>query len=441
MNSSIRSVRSLTLIVFALTAAACGQLRKAPVEAESQSVRPDEASALRFELMIAQEDRALPAQAIQLADVLDEKLDEGAEAILRNTVQLPDPSSKQEFFLTWGETYKGRKITDANFVHRTIDSLNRPEGDAKRQSVSFDKKARRWFIPFKALFGGRETQVDAATRQLLSLDLYLDGAERVEINLEFRVNGALPKLGAERLEAGEALPSLGLYGNYGISWKKAFPLERERFRNPTGRKLAFWIRVKGGQPVTLRTRVQESHFVGRENAPPEGPFWTSHDSVARFTLTGFQVVGSSGSTLASGSVSGEWTRVTLEPFASATVSYLVSNQAARCSLPADRSQVFRWRVRNGSCSPRVGGCDGMDYEMHSRTVRLEHRFAGARLEGAFEREVVVADPAVRAEDLASEDRMISGLQSVVTPEPSISSRLETGDAAGEAPLFSCQGVF
>lgn len=439
MNSSIRS---LILIAFALSASACGQFRKAPVEAvpEPQSIRPDETSALRFELMVAQEDKAFPAQAIQFAGVRDNTLDEGAQAILRDTIQLPDPASGEEIFLTWSETYKGRKISNASFVHRTVDSLNRPEGTADRIEVSFDRENRRWFIPFKRLFEGKEAHVDASTRQLLSLDLYLDGNDRVEVGLEFRVNGTMPKVRAERSEGGLPRSHAGLFSEMGMTWGAGFPVENETFTNPTGRRLSFWIRMPEGKQVTLRTRIEASHFVGRETAAPQGPYWTRYDSVVRLPLNRLLIHSRIGRDVLK-AASGEWTQVTLYPFDSVSVSYLAAAVPERCSLPAPRPQEFRWRVRNGSCSPRIGGCDGTDYEMHSQTVSLTHRFIGARMEGEFEREVYIADPAIRAEDLASNDGGLSRLRLKATPVTEVRARVEEGEVSGEAAPYSCQGLF
>lgn len=437
----ISSLRSLVLIAFTITAAACGQLRKVPAEAgsEPQSIRPDETSALRFELMVAQEDKAFPARAIQIAGVRDNTLDEGAQAILRDTIQLPDPASEEEIFLAWGETYKGRKISNASFVHRTVNVLNRPEGAADRIEVSFDRENRRWFIPFKRLFQGKEALVDASTRQLLSLDLYLDGNDRVEVDLEFRVNGTIPAIRAERREGGLPRPHAGLFNEMG-AMGKGFPVENETFTNPTGRKLSLWIRMSQGKQVTLRTRIEASHFVGRESAPPQGPFWTRYDSVVGLPLDRFQIQTRTGKDVIR-AASGEWTQVTLNPFDSVSVSYLAAPVLERCSLPGPRPQEFRWRVRNGSCSPRIGGCDGADYEMHSQTVSLTHRFVGARLEGEFEREVFIADPALRAEDLTSNDGYLPRLRLKATPVSEVRARVEEGEVSGEAARYSCQGLF
>jgi|GEM_PF-5766162 len=452
----------------------CGKrsARKTPAEAAAQAEQGlksnsqlpgagpvDPAQALNPVIQESQEeDGSLPNETSDPVD--QEKIIGQDEILFKSVIRLPDsafagtpgekiPQGKRPFFLAWEQDVLGDPIQNAYFSFEKRDALNRKTGTRERVNASYDSVRRRWFIPLADALGGKPENVDPSEIYWITLELHLEKKGPIQLRIGMRALGPLPRVQVKTFASDppflEALDLNRRLWPDGAGWTIA----RERYLNPSARPMNLWVRLPEHKLV-FHSSVSMGGYFPTEVVSGQlqlVPIIENHRTQMGIDEFRLSVIHTSGLPSETVKIGNSWKRITLNPYEEVALEWKVfgSSSLSRCAVPGAEERVFWWMGQRRVCIPRLRGEPGeCEFVDERRELRRTHAWSvtGARLEGGWTRDVILAD------DFIPSPEWEVSKDSSERARPLLGTARENGMwATGEGvleerwPLFGCQGLF
>jgi hypothetical protein len=383
----------------------------------------------------------------------EESTAEGKEIIVHRKLFLPDPGSsdplpQKRYYLVWPDSSLGSPVSIATYSHRVLLGQNKVLGDLRPHQVWHDTLRRRWFIPLgefaRNIDHYGEEELSLADTQLVTLHLGLENGLGAEIQIKFQLSGPFPTcqlLPASPAAMGSPSEMIHSTANSGVV------VYRESLQNTTSQDYILWLRTGAGGPLSRFKMTQfmsSSEYVAHPDQAPTQNL-KQYKSAADLEIRSVVGVHADGSVEKQNLVPGEWVSFRVRPTENFILEWRATPivESVACALPSPQSLTFNWE--NRVVVPLWGGSSVQVLQKHSQSFETHPYWAGARIDGNWEREVrlvrsFTSKQQATLEAVANDSAIPAEFR--VLSKQKLDTSLSSGDGLDlQATDFACQGIF
>lgn len=369
------------------------------------------------------------ANGVYLPQPANDVVVEGNQITLNPVLSFVDPVSNRvrDLYFVWTDDSLGDRIVSAFYSSREVDALNRSRIKADRPTVSYDEQHHVWYLSILKVIEKQIFDPSAGDLHYLTLDFLLRNGERPQIYIGFRVIGSMPKIEADFV-ADPNPPSASDAAER--VFKKGLRISERKYKNTSMRPLVLWIStLKEGY---VQTQLRSTTYTDDLISPPQARYsYFRSEEKARIELEVMRADQSVEKIAPSLQDAGVY-KVKLSALEEINVRWKLAPlpESRICKLNQTSRTIIWAEIR--APEPEI---------WHSRAVLEGLEVAGLKFAGSLVTQELIADPAVREEEIHKFFKAPGSHLMIASPQRLESDGSALGQLYGSGPLASCQGLY